>query len=212
MTKGRHSIRAGGELRRHHLDGDLREGQNRRHNFRSWFDFLTVGYRNPSDGNRARQISDTAITYGETARNYRMTDVNAFIAEDWKLSSNLTLNLGVRWEYFGFPSEKNGLLAVFDYPGRARNRHGAGRVRLRVELRSELGSRRRRADLTNGGQQDHHPRRLRQRHAARRVRLDARPRNGTSFCAAATACSTSGPPAVSPTRCARRRRSSANCS
>ncbi len=116
LTKGRHSIRTGAEMRRHHLDGDLREGQNRRHNFRSWFDFLTVGYRNPSDGNRARQIDDTAITYGETARAYRMTDVNAFIAEDWKLSSNMTLNLGVRWEYFGFPSEKNGLLAVFDYP------------------------------------------------------------------------------------------------
>ena len=116
MTKGRHSIRTGAEMRRHHLDGDLREGQNRRHNFRSWFDFLTVGYRNPSDGNRARQIDDTAITYGETARAYRMTDVNAFIAEDWKLTSDLTLNAGVRWEYFGFPSEKNGLLAVFDYP------------------------------------------------------------------------------------------------
>ena len=60
LAKGKHSIRAGGELRRHHLDGDLREGQNRRHNFRSWFDFLTVGYRNPSDGNRARQISDSS--------------------------------------------------------------------------------------------------------------------------------------------------------
>ena len=56
------------------------------------------------------------ITYGETARNYRMTDVNAFIAEDWRISPNLTLNLGVRWEYFGFPSEANGMLAVFDFP------------------------------------------------------------------------------------------------
>ncbi len=116
FSRGSHSIRAGGELRRHHLDGDLQEGRNRRHNFRSWFDFLTVGYRNPSDGNRARQISDSSLNYGETERAYRMTDVNAFIAEDWKLTSNLTLNLGVRWEYFGFPSEANGLLAVFDYP------------------------------------------------------------------------------------------------
>jgi hypothetical protein len=116
LTKGRHSIRAGGEMRRHQLDGDLQEGRNRRHNFRSWFDFLTVGYRNPSDGNRARQISDSSLNYGETARNYRMNDVNAFIAEDWKITSNLTLNLGVRWEYFGFPSEKNGMLAVFDFP------------------------------------------------------------------------------------------------
>ncbi len=116
FTKGNHSVRVGGELRRHHLDGDLQEGRNRRHNFRSWFDFLTVGYRNPSDGNRARQISDTSINYGETARAYRMHDLNAFIAEDWKIAPDLTLNLGVRWEYFGFPSEQDGLLAVFDYP------------------------------------------------------------------------------------------------
>jgi hypothetical protein len=116
FTKGSHSIRVGGEFRRHHLDGDLQEGRNRRHNFDTWFDFLTVGYRNPSDGNRARQISDTSLNYGETARGYRMHDVNAFIAEDWKVTSDLTVNLGVRWEYFGFPSEKNGLLAVFDYP------------------------------------------------------------------------------------------------
>lgn len=116
FTKGKHSIRAGGELRRHHLDGDLQEGRNRRHNFRSWFDFLTVGYRDPAQGNRARQITDSSLNYGETARNYRMTDVNAFLAEDWRISSNLTLNLGVRWEYFGFPSEANGLLAVYDFP------------------------------------------------------------------------------------------------
>ena len=116
LTKGKHSIRAGGEMRRHELDGDLREGQNRRHNFRSWFDFLTVGYRNPSDSNRARQISDSSITYGETSRAYRMTDANLFVAEDWRISSNLTLNLGLRWEYFGFPSEANGLLAVYDFP------------------------------------------------------------------------------------------------
>ena len=116
FSKGRHSVRAGGELRRHHLDGDLQEGRNRRHNFDTWFDFLTVGYRNPADGNRARQISDTSLNYGETARAYRMTDLNAFVAEDWKLTQDLTLNLGVRWEYFGFPSEKNGLLAIYDYP------------------------------------------------------------------------------------------------
>jgi hypothetical protein len=43
FSRGRHSFRVGGELRRTHLDGDLQEAQNRRHNFESWFDFLTVG-------------------------------------------------------------------------------------------------------------------------------------------------------------------------
>jgi hypothetical protein len=114
---GKHSLRVGGEWRRHHLDGDLQEGRNRRHNFDQWFDFLTVGFRDPSDRNRARQISDSSLNYGETVRNYRLTDWNWFIADDWKVSPSLTLNVGLRHEYFGFPSEMNGLIAVFDYPG-----------------------------------------------------------------------------------------------
>jgi hypothetical protein len=112
---GNHSLRVGGEYRRHHLDGDLQEGRNRRHNFDEWFDFLTVGFRDPDDRLRARQISDTSTNFGETLREYRLTDWNWFIADDWKVSPSLTLNIGVRHEYFGFPSEVNGLINLFDY-------------------------------------------------------------------------------------------------
>jgi hypothetical protein len=112
---GKHAFKVGGELRRNELDGDLQETRNRRHNFDSWFDFLTVGYRNPGDRNRARQISDSGLNYGETVRNYRMTDWSWFVADDWKLSSTLTLNLGIRHEYSGFPSEANGFLALYDF-------------------------------------------------------------------------------------------------
>jgi hypothetical protein len=116
FSRGKHSLRVGGELRRHHLNGRLEELRNRRHNLESWFDFLTVGYRNPGDGNRARQIGDSSLNYGETVRGYRMTDWSWFIADDWKVTPKLTFNLGVRQEFFGFPSEVNGLIAVFDFP------------------------------------------------------------------------------------------------
>jgi hypothetical protein len=115
FTMGNHSLRVGGEYRRHHLDGDLQEGRNRRHNFDEWFDYLTVGYADPDDKGRARQISDSSLNFGQTQRQYRLTDWNWFIADDWKVTPRLTVNIGVRHEYFGFPSEVNGLVNLFDY-------------------------------------------------------------------------------------------------
>ncbi|HKQ72285.1 MAG TPA: carboxypeptidase-like regulatory domain-containing protein [Blastocatellia bacterium] len=116
FARGKHSFRVGGELRRHQLNGALQETRNRRHNIKSWFDFLTVGYRNPADRNRARQIDDSSLNYGETVRGYRMTDWSWFVADDWKVTPKFTLNVGLRHEFFGFPSEVNGLISVFDFP------------------------------------------------------------------------------------------------
>jgi hypothetical protein len=116
FTKGKHSVKVGGEFRRHQLNGNFQEDKHGRLRPKSWFDFLTVGYANPADRNRARQFNDIIINYGETIRGYRMSDFNAFVADDWKVSSNLTFNIGVRWEYFGMPYEVNGMLATFDFP------------------------------------------------------------------------------------------------
>jgi hypothetical protein len=44
-------------------------------------------------------------------RDYHQRDWTAFIKDDWKLSSSLTLNVGVRYEFFGVPWEAKGLFA-----------------------------------------------------------------------------------------------------
>ena len=44
-------------------------------------------------------------------REYDHNEVSVFFKDDWKIRPSLTINLGVRWEYYGVPWEANGLLA-----------------------------------------------------------------------------------------------------
>ena len=44
-------------------------------------------------------------------RHYTTHDYSVFGQDDWKATSRLTLNLGLRWERFGAPSENHGIIA-----------------------------------------------------------------------------------------------------
>jgi len=39
--------------------------------------------------------------------NLRRTYFGAYLQDDWRVTTNLVLNAGLRWEYFGVPSERN---------------------------------------------------------------------------------------------------------
>lgn len=48
-------------------------------------------------------------TFPQRIRETHQNEFSAFVKDDWKVLKSLTLNLGVRWDYYGVPYDGNGL-------------------------------------------------------------------------------------------------------
>ncbi len=103
---GRHSFSFGFDYDYGQLNVDNQENQVATFNFRDFRSFLTgtLGGRN---GGR--------LLNGETNRYYRSHQVGAYIEDHFKITPNLTIDAGLRWDYDGPLVEKYGRLTNF-YP------------------------------------------------------------------------------------------------
>jgi hypothetical protein len=102
LTRGRHNIKFGGEYER---DQDNRFASSLGgglYQFNSLYDFLT---NNPASD----QLGGTGSAPGERVRIF-----GAYIQDDWRFRSNLTINLGLRWEMSTVPTEAHGRIANLD--------------------------------------------------------------------------------------------------
>ncbi len=103
-TKGANSFRFGGEYKRHIFDTNLPEEQATEfEKFENLTQFL------------AGQATEADTQFGITNKSFRFQDLSGYLATDWKASQRLTLNLGVRWEWFAWPEEKVGQIGNFDF-------------------------------------------------------------------------------------------------
>src|SRR5712672_383695 len=100
-TRGKHSIKFGGAVERMMLNVLADTDPNGIWQFNTLFDFLT--------NNPKRFQGGIASTL--TPRNLRQTLFGVYVQDDWRALSNLTLNIGLRYEMTTVISETNGKLA-----------------------------------------------------------------------------------------------------
>ncbi len=107
-TKGRHTLKFGGEYKRQELDAP-------------YFDVFPngeifyLGFTGNVFGDFLDGLSGlSVIGSGTNGLHNRANDFSAFFQDDWKVTPRLTLNLGLRYDYFGPTTETNGHFVGFD--------------------------------------------------------------------------------------------------
>jgi hypothetical protein len=107
-VRGNHSLRFGGEFRPELNDDALNGGSRPLFTFAGLFNFA-------NDAPLFYQINANPETGGpaNAQRHFRSSSYGLFFQDDWKARPNLTLNLGLRYEYFGVLKEKNNQIANF---------------------------------------------------------------------------------------------------
>jgi carboxypeptidase family protein len=106
-VRHRHSLSFGGIFDYAQLNVENQENQVASLSFNTFADFLT--------GTLGSDHSSGQFLNGETNRHFRSRSAGLFAQDDWKIRPNLTIDLGVRWDWDGPLYEKNGLLTNF-YP------------------------------------------------------------------------------------------------
>ena len=107
-TKGAHTLKFGGEYKRQALDAP-------------YFDVFPNGeiFYLGFSGNVFEDFLSglsglSVIGSGTNSIHNRANDLSAFLQDDWKVTRRLTLNLGLRYDYFGPTTETDGHFVGFE--------------------------------------------------------------------------------------------------
>lgn len=103
-VRGNHTLRFGVEHKRNYYDTNLPEEQGGE--FEGIFNFTQI---------LTSFVPEADTAFGITDKQFRFNDLSFYVSDDWRFSDKLTFNLGLRWDLFGRPIEKNGRFTNFDF-------------------------------------------------------------------------------------------------
>jgi hypothetical protein len=115
LTHRNHFIRAGAEVKHHQLMVNAPFASDGLLDIRTFSDFL-LGQSAEQNGSPSG-VSNVTLSNGSSGlfrKDTRYNDFAAFVQDDIKLTTRLTLNAGVRYEIFSPPTEIHGRLVSFD--------------------------------------------------------------------------------------------------
>ncbi len=101
-VRNRHTFKAGMEIRRVRLN----QGKTADNN-------LDFGQANA--GFEDAKLYGISFTAPWCCHKYRRTFYLPYFQDEWKVKPNLTVNLGLRWEYYGVANEADNRTTVFDF-------------------------------------------------------------------------------------------------
>ncbi len=102
LTKGRHSYKAGVEWRRTFINSFIDSGHRGKLSFDSLDDFLS----GTIDGGSSAE--------GDGKRYSYQNGGGAYLLDSWRVSKQITINYGLRWDYFGVIGAENKAFSIFD--------------------------------------------------------------------------------------------------
>lgn len=100
LTTGNHRLKIGGEYRFSQVKFYFNAFSRGQLIFSSFNNFLSG-------------VGTSLLGSGDFDRYFKATDFNGFVQDDWKISKRLTVNLGLRYDFYGLPVENTGQIVNF---------------------------------------------------------------------------------------------------
>ena len=102
LTEGRHSFKAGAEWRRTFINSFINSGHRGKLTFGTLDDFL------------AGNIGGGSSAEGEGTRYSYQNGAGVYFLDSWRMNPKITVNYGLRWDYYGVIGAENHAFSLFD--------------------------------------------------------------------------------------------------